>query len=68
MANAMTMEEILKALDELPDDATIEDAMEHHYFLFRTEQDLRRIEEGNTFNLEEVEARNEFMMAEVRSR
>ena len=56
MADAMTKKEILNALDGLPENATIEDAMERLYILHRIERGLRQIEEGKTLTQEEVKA------------
>src|SRR5687768_12996373 len=52
----MTKKEILKALDALPEDATIEDAMERLYLLHKIERGLKQIEEGKTLTQEEVKA------------
>jgi predicted transcriptional regulator len=56
VANAMTKKEILKALDALPEDATIEDAMERLYLLHKIERGLKQIEEGKDLTQEEVKA------------
>jgi predicted transcriptional regulator len=57
MEGVMTKQDIIKALDELPEDATIEDAMERLHFLHKVERGLRQIAEGKTLTQEEVEAR-----------
>lgn len=40
--------EIIRAIEDLPDDATIEDAMERLYFLVKIEQGLEQSESGKT--------------------
>lgn len=52
-----TKEQILKALEDLPDDATIEDAMERLYLLYKVERGLADIEAGRTLSQEEVRQR-----------
>jgi len=42
---------------ELPEDATIEDAIERLYFLTKVERGLRRAEAGQTVSKEEVQRR-----------
>jgi hypothetical protein len=44
MGGAMTRQDILKALDQLPEDATIEDAMERLFVLHKIERGLRDVE------------------------
>ena len=48
--------EIVKAIQDLPDDATVEDAMERLYFLAKVERGLEQ-SEGETISHEEVKAR-----------
>ena len=50
-------QEILKALDELPDDASIEDAMERLYLLYKIERGLKQVESGKTISQAEAKAR-----------
>jgi hypothetical protein len=57
MEGVMTKQDILKALDELPDDATIEDAMDRLYFLFKLEKSLKQIDDGKTMSQEEAKVR-----------
>ncbi len=40
--------QILNAIAELPDDATIEDAMERLYNLYKVEQGLAQVDAGQT--------------------
>jgi hypothetical protein len=48
---------ILKVLDELPDDASIEDAMERLYLLFKVERGLKQVESAKTVSQSEAKAR-----------
>ena len=49
--------EIIRAIEDLPDDATIEDAMERLYFLAKIEQGLEQSESGKTVSHTEIKAR-----------
>ena len=53
----MTKQEIIEALEALPDDATVEDAIEHLYLLYRIEKGIKQVEAGKTISHEEVKAR-----------
>ena len=57
MEGVMTKQDFMRALDELPDDATIEDAMERLYVLHKIQRGLLQIAEGKTLTQEQVEAR-----------
>jgi hypothetical protein len=48
--------EIVKAIQELPDNATVEDAMERLYFLAKIERGLEQ-SDGETISHEEIKAR-----------
>jgi predicted transcriptional regulator len=48
---------IVRAVEDLPEDATIEDAIERLLFLHKIEIGLGQTEEGKTVPLDEVEAR-----------
>lgn len=48
--------EIVRAIQDLPDDATIEDAMERLYFLAKIERGLEQ-SDGETIAHEEIKAR-----------
>ena len=48
--------EIVRLIQELPEDATIEDAMERLYFLSKIERGLEQ-SEGETISHEEIKAR-----------
>lgn len=57
MSQATTKAKIVRAVEELPEDATIEDAIERLVFLHKIEVGLNQAEEGKTVPLDEVEAR-----------
>lgn len=46
MTEPTVKEQVLKAVTELPADATFEDAMERLYLLYKVEQGRRQIEAG----------------------
>ncbi len=50
-------EKVLKAVEALPDDASIEDAMERLLLLAKVERGLRQAESGETLSHEEVKER-----------
>ena len=49
--------DILKALDDLPDDADIEDAVERLYLLYKVERGLDQVKAGRTVTQAEAKAR-----------
>ncbi|HEU0075300.1 MAG TPA: hypothetical protein VFS30_14945 [Dehalococcoidia bacterium] len=49
--------EIMRALDDLPDDANIEDAMERLYVLYKVDRGLKQVEAGRTISQAEAKAR-----------
>jgi predicted transcriptional regulator len=49
--------EIIRAIENLPDDATVEDAMERLYFLAKIERGLEQSESGETISHAEIKAR-----------
>jgi len=49
--------EIIRVIQELPDNATVEDAIEKLYFLAKIERGLKQSEAGNTIPHEEIKAR-----------
>lgn len=57
MAEPKTRDRVLDAVRDLPDDATVEDAMEHLYFLAKVEEGLRQAEAGQTMSAEEARKR-----------
>ena len=48
--------EIIRAIQDLPDDATVEDAMERLYFLAKIERGLEQ-SEGETISHEDIKAK-----------
>ena len=48
--------EIIRAIEDLPDDATVEDAMERLYFLAKIERGLEQ-SEGERISHAEIKAR-----------
>jgi len=52
-----TKEQILKALNELPDDATVEDAMERLYVLYKIERGIAQADAGKTITQAEARQR-----------
>lgn len=57
MSQPTTKAKILRAVEELPENATIEDAIERLVFLHKIEVGLTQVQEGKTVPLDEVEAR-----------
>lgn len=57
MPQASTKAKIVRAIEELPENATIEDAIERLVFLHKIEVGLKQSRQGNTVPLDEAEAR-----------
>jgi predicted transcriptional regulator len=57
MPQPTTKARIVRAVEELPESATIEDAIERLVFLHKIEVGLKQSQEGKTVPLDEVEAR-----------
>lgn len=57
MPESKPKERVLDAVRDLPEDATIEDAMERLYFLAKVEEGLRQADEGTTMSHEEAKRR-----------
>ena len=57
METPQTKSEIIRAIEDLPDDATVEDAMERLYFLAKIERGLEQSESGETVSHAEIKAR-----------
>ena len=55
MSQATTKAKIVRAVEELPEDATIEDAIERLLFLHKIEVGLKQAEEGKTVPLDELQ-------------
>jgi predicted transcriptional regulator len=54
MAEQTTKEQIIKAMSELPEDASFEDAIQRLYVLYKIDRGLADVEEGRTLSHEEV--------------
>lgn len=52
-----TKQQILKAIEELPDDASVEDAMERLYLLYKIERGLKQPDNGELLTREEARQR-----------
>ena len=57
MAESDAKKRILRAVEELPDDATIEDAIERLYFLAKIEKGLQEADAGLTVPHDEAKKR-----------
>jgi predicted transcriptional regulator len=57
MAEPKVKERVIDAVRELPDDATVEDAMERLYFLAKVEKGLQEAEAGKTVSHKEAKRR-----------
>ena len=57
MPSAMTKERLVEAMQRLPTDATIEQAMEYLYFLTKVERGLQQAELGETVSHEAARRR-----------
>lgn len=52
----MTKQEIIKAIEGLPEDTSIEDAIDTLVYLYKIEQGIRDADAGKKVSQEEVEA------------
>jgi len=57
MPEPRVKERVIEAVRSLPDDATVEDAMERLYFLAKVEEGLRQADAGKTVDTEEARRR-----------
>jgi predicted transcriptional regulator len=57
MADSSVKERVIEAVRELPDDATVEDAMERLYVLAKIQKGLEQAEAGQTVSHEEAKRR-----------
>jgi len=57
MSASNTKAKVLEQLENLPPDATVEDAMERLYFLAKVERGLAESEAGETVSHEEAKRR-----------
>ena len=55
MTQAITKEDIVRAVSELPDDATLDDAFERLFVLHKIQKGLKEAQSGETMTQEEVE-------------
>ncbi|HET6569245.1 MAG TPA: hypothetical protein VFG50_14855 [Rhodothermales bacterium] len=63
MPATITKGQIMKAVADLPEDATVEDAIERLLFLSKIEQGLEQARRGETIPHEEVQRRIEARIA-----
>ncbi len=56
MTATITKADIVKAVEELPENATLEDAIERMVFLHKIQRGLQQVEAGETRTLAEVKA------------
>ena len=52
-----TKQQILKAIEDLPDDAGVEDALDRLYLLYKVERGLRQADQGELLTQEELRER-----------
>lgn len=57
MTESKVKERVIEAVRDLPDDATVEDAMERLYFLAKVEEGLRQADSGQTVSHDEARRR-----------
>ena len=59
MSTQSVKDQIIKAMQDLPDDATVESAMERLYLLYKIEQGIEQADRGQVVSQEEVKRRME---------
>jgi predicted transcriptional regulator len=52
-----TKQQIIKAMEELPDDARVEDALDRLYLLYKVEKGLEQADRGELISQEDVRQR-----------
>jgi len=52
-----TKQQILKAIEDLPDDPGVEDALDRLYLLYKIERGLRQADQGELLTQEELRER-----------
>ena len=57
LARQSVKQKVLEAVEGLPSDATVEDAMERLYFLAKIQRGLDQADAGNTLSHEEAKGR-----------
>ena len=50
-------QQILKAMEQMPDDASVEDALERLYLLYKIERGLQQADRGELISQEEARQR-----------
>lgn len=56
MPQTITKSDIVRAVSDLPEDATLDDAFERLFVLHKIEQGLKDAQEGRTMTQDDVEA------------
>ena len=59
MSNQSVKDQILKAIQDLPDDTTVESAMERLFVLYKIEQGIEQADRGQVVSQEEAKRRME---------
>jgi hypothetical protein len=57
MEMSQVKQDIVRAVQDLPEDATVEEAIERLYFLAKIERGLEQSEAGNTVSHDEIKSR-----------
>ena len=57
MASGSTKQKVIEAIENLPPDATVEDAMERLYFLAKVQRGLEQADAGDTIPHDEAKKR-----------
>ena len=52
-----TKQQILKAIEDLPDDASVEDAIDRLYLLYKIDKGIRQADQGNLITQDEARQR-----------
>jgi len=50
-------QQVLKAIEDLPDDASVEDALDRIHLLYKVERGLRQADDGQLLSQEEIRQR-----------
>ncbi len=59
MSTQRAKDQILKAIQDLPDDSTVESAMERLYLIYKIDQGIEQADRGQVVSQEEVKRRME---------
>ncbi len=57
MTTTTVKQKIMKALEEMPQDVTFSEVMERLYFLYKVEQGLKQVADGDIMSHTEAKAR-----------